>query len=135
MKFSSRLLAELALSILLDPTSPYTAQSRDPKDDALLTSKFTPTWIQQFMHIHSIMLLSQRGRLTCSLEKELQIERATVYHLGVLQRGFGSGNFDENLMENVDEPISSSIWTTAAHSDFGAIPQSSMPKLSLEESR
>ena len=59
VKFSSRLLAELALSILLDPTSPYTAQSRDPKDDALLTSKFTPTWIQQFMHVHSIVLLSQ----------------------------------------------------------------------------
>ena len=45
VKFSSRLLAELAMSILLDPTSPYTAQSRDPKDDALRTSKFTPTWI------------------------------------------------------------------------------------------
>ena len=103
MKFSSRLLTELAMSILLDPTSLYTAQSRDPKDDALLTSKFTPTWIQQFMHVHSIMLLSQRGQLTCSPEKELQIERATVNHLGVLQRGFGSGIFDENLMENVDE--------------------------------
>ena len=84
VKFSSRLLAELVLSILLDPTSPYTIQSRDPKDDALLTSKFTPTWIQQFMHVHSIVLLSQRGGLTCSLEKEVQIERATMYHLGVL---------------------------------------------------
>ena len=103
MKFSSRLLAELALSILLDPTSPYTAQSCDPKDDALLTSKFTPTWIQQFMHVHSIVLLSQRGRLTCGPEKELQIEQATVYHLGLLQRGFGTGVYDENLMENVDE--------------------------------
>ena len=81
MKFSSRLLTELALSILLDPTSPYTAQSRDPKDDALLTSKFTPTWIQQFMYVHTIVLLSQRGQLTCSPEKELQIEQATVYHL------------------------------------------------------
>ena len=103
MKFSSRLLAGLALSILLDPTSPYTAQSRDPKDDTLLTSKFTPTWIQQFMHVYSIVLLSQHGRLTCSPEKELQIERATMYHLGVLKRDFGSGIFDENLMENVNE--------------------------------
>ena len=41
--------------------------------------------------------------MTCSPEKELQIEQATVYHLGVLQRGFGSGIFDENLMENIDE--------------------------------
>ena len=84
VKFSSRLLAELTMSILLDPTSSYTAQSRDPKDNALLTSKFTPTWIQQFIHVHSIVLLLQRGQLTCSSEKELQIERATIYHLGVL---------------------------------------------------
>ena len=103
VKFSSRLLAELALSILLDLTSPYIAQSRDLKDDALLTSKFTPTWIQQFMHVHSIVLLSQRGRLTYSPEKELRIERATVYHLGLLQRGVEIGVFDENLMKNVDE--------------------------------
>ena len=41
--------------------------------------------------------------MTCSLEKELQIEWATVYHLGLLQRGFGTRIFDENLMENVDE--------------------------------
>ena len=103
MKFSSRLLAELAMSILLEPTSLYTAESREPKDHALLTSKFIPSWIQQFMHVHSIVLLSQRGRLTCSPEKELQIKRATVYHLGVLQRDFESGIFYENLMENVDE--------------------------------
>ena len=55
------------------------------------------------MHVHSIVLLSQRGRLTCNPEKELQIERATTYHLGVLQRDFKSEIFDENLMENVDE--------------------------------
>ena len=84
VKFSSRLLAELAMSILLDPTSPCTAQSRDPKDNALFTSKFTPSWIQQFMHVHSIVLLSQRGQLTCSPEKELQIEKVMAYHLGVL---------------------------------------------------
>ena len=84
VKFSSRLLAELTVSILLDPTSPYTAQSCDPKDNALLTSKFTPSWIQQFMHVHSIVLLLQQRRLICSSEKELQIERATSYHLGVL---------------------------------------------------
>ena len=39
----------------------------------------------------------------CSPEKELQIERATTYHLGVLHKGFESGIFDDNLMENVDE--------------------------------
>ena len=43
VKFSSRLLIELAISILLDLASPYTAQSRDPKDNALLMSKLTPS--------------------------------------------------------------------------------------------
>jgi hypothetical protein len=40
------------------------------------------------MDVHNIVLLSQRGRLICSIEKELQIEMGTTYHLGVLQRGF-----------------------------------------------
>ena len=39
----------------------------------------------------------------CSLEKELQIKRATTYHLGVLHRGFETRVFYENLMENVNE--------------------------------
>ena len=103
VKFSSRLLIELAMSILLDLASLYTAQSRDPKDNVLFTSKLTPSWIQQFMHVHSIVLLSQRGQLTCNSEKELQIEKTTTYHLGVQHRGFKSGFFDDNLMENVHE--------------------------------
>jgi len=41
--------------------------------------------------------------LTCSLEKKLQIEMQNAYHLGVLQRGFSSREFDENLMENLHE--------------------------------
>jgi hypothetical protein len=55
------------------------------------------------MDVHKIVLLSQRDNLSCSPEKERQIEMNTAYHLGVLQRGFQSGVFDENLMENLDE--------------------------------
>ena len=55
------------------------------------------------MAIHNVVLLTQRGRLTCSPEKETQIEMHTAYHLGVLHRGFQNGIFDENLMENLDE--------------------------------
>ena len=55
------------------------------------------------MYVHNIVLLLQRGHLTCSLEKEFQIERSIVYHLGVLKRGFENRLFDENLMENIDE--------------------------------
>ena len=58
VKFSSILFIELAMSILLDPTSLYIAQSHDLEDNVLLTSKLTPTWIQQFMHVHNIVLLS-----------------------------------------------------------------------------
>jgi hypothetical protein len=59
--------------------------------------------MQQFMDVHNIVLLSQMGNLSCSPEKERQIEMNTAYHLGVFQRGFQSRIFDENLMENLDE--------------------------------
>jgi hypothetical protein len=103
VKFSSKLLIELALSVLLDPTSIYTAQSRDPKDNRLLIKKLNPSWVQRFMDAHNIVLLSQRGKLSCSLGKELQIEMQAAHHLGVLQRGFQTGIFDENLIVNIDE--------------------------------
>jgi hypothetical protein len=88
VKFSSKLLIELTLSVLLDPTSIYTAQSRDPKDNRLLIEKLNHSWVQQFMDVHNIILLSQRGKLSCSLGKEIQIEMQAVHHLGVLQRDF-----------------------------------------------
>jgi hypothetical protein len=55
------------------------------------------------MDVHNIVLLSQRGNLSCSLEKERQIEMNTAYHLGVLQSGFQSRIFDENFLENLDK--------------------------------
>ena len=90
-------------TILLASYSPYTIHSRDLKDNVSLTQKLTHRWKQQFTHVYNIVLLSQRGYLSCSPEKELQIERSTVYHLGVLKRGFETGLFDENLMENIDK--------------------------------
>ena len=55
------------------------------------------------MDVHNIVLLSQRGNLSCNPEKERQIEMNSTYHLGILQRGFQSGIFDKNLMKNLDE--------------------------------
>ena len=55
------------------------------------------------MAVHNVVPLTQRGRLTCSLEKETQIEMHIVYHLGILHRGFQNGIFDENLMKNLDK--------------------------------
>ena len=54
------------------------------------------------MFVHNIVLLSQSGRLTCSPQKEREIEMHTVFYLGVLRRGFPNGTFDENLIENID---------------------------------
>jgi hypothetical protein len=71
VKFSSKLLIELALSVLLDPTPIYTNQSRDPKDNRLLIEKLNHSWIQRFMDVHNIVLLSQCGKLSCSLRKEI----------------------------------------------------------------
>jgi hypothetical protein len=39
VKFSAKFLYELALSVLLGPDSIFTEQSRDPKDNRLLTEK------------------------------------------------------------------------------------------------
>ena len=55
------------------------------------------------MEVHNIVLLSQRGKLSCSREKEQEIEMHIAHHLGVLQRGFQYGEFDENLTDNLDE--------------------------------
>ena len=103
VKFSPKLLIELAKTIFLEPDSPYTPASRDLRDNDLILNKFTSSWVHQFMAIHNVVLLTQKGRLTCSPEKETQIEMHTAYHLGVLHRGFQNGIFDENLMENLDE--------------------------------
>jgi hypothetical protein len=103
MKNLSKLLIELALLVLLDPTSIYTAQSRDPKDNRLLIEKLNHSWVQRFMDVHNIVLLSQRGKLTCSSGKEIQIEMQATHHLDVLQRGFQTSIFDENLIKNIDE--------------------------------
>jgi hypothetical protein len=74
VKFSSKLLIELALLVLLDPTSIHTAQSRDPKKNRLLIEKLNHSWVQRFMDVHNIVLLSQRGKLSCSPGKDLQIQ-------------------------------------------------------------
>ena len=55
------------------------------------------------MDSQNIVFLSQCSRLTCSPDKELQIEMQTTYHLEVLHKGFSSKEFDENLIENLDE--------------------------------
>jgi len=60
VKFSSHLLRELALSIIVALKSIFTAHSVDPKaspkDDIFLVNKITTNWINQFMDNHNIVL-------------------------------------------------------------------------------
>jgi hypothetical protein len=58
VKFLSKLLIKLALSVLLDPISIYTTQSRDSKDNRLLIEKLNHSWVQQFIDVYNIVLLS-----------------------------------------------------------------------------
>jgi len=50
-----------------------------------------------------IVLRVQSGKRQLSAEKVAGIERQVASHLGELQRGFESGIYDENTMENIDE--------------------------------
>ncbi|KAL3681117.1 hypothetical protein R1sor_024073 [Riccia sorocarpa] len=49
------------------------------------------------------LVAQNTGKLSCSPAKQEFIERYTAYHLGVLSRGFQSGELDENLQENIDK--------------------------------
>lgn len=61
MKFSAKLLRNLALEILINSNTNYNATYRDQRDGKLIVDKITCSWIQQFMAVHNIVLLSQRG--------------------------------------------------------------------------
>lgn len=45
VKFSSKLLIELALFILIAPSSPYTHESKDPRDNRVLIEKLLISWM------------------------------------------------------------------------------------------
>ena len=55
------------------------------------------------MNAHKIVMRAQTGKLLTSPEQELRLEKAVAHHLGVLQRGFASGVFREENIENADE--------------------------------
>jgi hypothetical protein len=45
----------------------------------------------------------QCGRLSWSPMKERHMKMLTTFHLGVVQRGFLSGEYNENYIKNMDE--------------------------------
>jgi hypothetical protein len=91
VKFSSKLLIKLALLVLLDPTSIYTIQSRDPKDNRLLIGKLNHSWVQRFMDVHNIVLLSQCEKLSC--RKRDTNRNASSTPFGCVTKGFSNRYF------------------------------------------
>jgi hypothetical protein len=52
---------------------------------------------------HNFVVRAQTGKLQCSPEKVLHVEKTIAYHQGELYRLFASGELDENLIEKMDE--------------------------------
>lgn len=63
----------------------------------------TVRFIQRFMARNQSFLRSQTERLPASRAQEKHIDKRVSFHLGSMKRGFESGLFDEDNMENVDE--------------------------------
>ena len=64
---------------------------------------------------YDLVMRKQTGKLAVSPEKQLHIEKSVAFHLGVLKRGFASGELNEDYIENADEThFIYLIWITAA---------------------
>lgn len=63
----------------------------------------TARWLQHFMSASRIVLRAQTGKLMVSPLKQAHIEKSVAFHLGILKRGFASGELQEDNMENADE--------------------------------
>ena len=92
VKMSPQLLREMAWYILRNSQEEFTHRSIDPADGVNLMQKITPSWIQSFMMKNNLVYREQTGRLICSPQKQRHIDILTAHHLGVLCRGFSSGN-------------------------------------------
>ncbi|MEM7298840.1 MAG: hypothetical protein AAF391_11305, partial [Bacteroidota bacterium] len=68
-----------------------------------IISKIAYRWIRHFMSANRIVLRCQTGKLLLSPSKQEFIERKVAFHLGLLKRGFESGTFREDSVENADE--------------------------------
>ena len=81
----------------------FNSNYRDPLDQKLIIEKISTRWVQSFMAKQNVVVRSQTGKLMCSPEKELHVQKTIAFHLGELHQDFASGELDENLIENMDE--------------------------------
>ena len=68
-----------------------------------IVQKISYSFTQRFMIKHNVVYCMQTGQLSWSPAKERHVRMLVAFHLGTLHRGFLSGKFNENYMENVDE--------------------------------
>jgi hypothetical protein len=95
--------AHMALHILHTSKEQFTNCTLNPADGIPITEKITYSFIQNFMLKNYIVYHMQSGRLSWSPEKERHMKMLTTFHLGVIQCGFLSREYNKNYIENVDE--------------------------------
>jgi hypothetical protein len=104
MKLSPSLLVTVAKHILQHSEHPqfsanYVPIGRQVPAKDLITCR----WIQTFQERFYIVKRKQSGKKSLSPQKQIFIEKEVAFHMGVLQRGFESGEFDNVEMCNMDE--------------------------------
>ncbi len=103
VQLSRGIIQHIALQLLQEPDSPFTAYEIDPVSNKQLSSYITLKWVDAFLNRHNIVIRKQSGSLSRSPTHTKFIEGNVAFHLEQLHRLFENGNLDENMVENVDE--------------------------------
>ena len=93
----------MALYIVHSSEEGFTNNWLNPRDGIPIIQKITHSFIQNFMVKNNIVYRLQSGRLNWSPDKESHVKMLTTFHLGVVRRGFLSGEYHEDYIANVDE--------------------------------
>lgn len=103
VKFNTSLPVQHAKQLISEATIGYPYHRGNLVNGKPIVQSITMRWIQHFMSANNIVIRAQSGKLSVSPARQLQIDRSIAYHLGVLKRGFDSGEFNEDTIENADE--------------------------------
>ena len=103
LKFSPRVLFDMALHILhISKYEEFHDRTVDQRGVPIV-QKISYSFTQRFMIKCNVVHRMQTGRLSWSPAKERHVRMLVAFHLGTLHRGFLSGEYNENYIENVDE--------------------------------
>ena len=99
LKFSMSTLATVARYIL--EHSEHTIYSRNfihPRKKISFYDLIDTNWVQAFQDRYNIVQRQQSGKKSVSAAKQLHIDKQVAYHMGILHRGFQTGEFNEDQM-------------------------------------